>query len=154
MTFERNDGIWISDVHNDRIPQLCARYWDPLLFHSLSTMWWEWNSNPSAPRLSNRVFYDTHRCVTLIRNRRVAVFFQHMPELELTLTKFSASNHWCASISPLLWLYWGPRPFKMKSNYRINILNTLKCMMTHLPPHLHQKRKNVLQVVWLRRGYG
>ena len=75
MTFERNDGIWISDIHKDRITQLCARYWDPLLFHSLSSMWWEWNSNPSAPRLSNRVFYDTHRCVTLIRNRRAAVFF-------------------------------------------------------------------------------
>ena len=26
MTFERNDGIRISDIHRDRIPQLCARY--------------------------------------------------------------------------------------------------------------------------------
>ena len=25
MTFERKDGIWISDTHRDRIPQLCAR---------------------------------------------------------------------------------------------------------------------------------
>ena len=33
MTFERNDGIWISDIHRDRIPQLCARYWDSLLSH-------------------------------------------------------------------------------------------------------------------------
>ena len=28
MAFERNDGIWISDIHRDRISQLCARYWD------------------------------------------------------------------------------------------------------------------------------
>ena len=38
MTFERNDGIWISDNHRDRIPQLCARYWDSCLSHCCSSI--------------------------------------------------------------------------------------------------------------------
>ena len=37
-TFERNDGIWISDIHRDRIPQLCARYWDNFLSHWCSSI--------------------------------------------------------------------------------------------------------------------
>ena len=38
MTFEHNDGIWISDIHRDRIPQLCARYWDSFLSHCCSSI--------------------------------------------------------------------------------------------------------------------
>ena len=38
MTFERNDGIWISDINPDRIPQLCARYWDSCLSHCCSSI--------------------------------------------------------------------------------------------------------------------
>ena len=33
------------------------------------------NSYASAPHLSNRLFYDTHRWVAFIRNRLVAVFY-------------------------------------------------------------------------------
>ena len=36
MTFERNDGIWIFVINRDRIPQLCARYWDSFLPHCCS----------------------------------------------------------------------------------------------------------------------
>ena len=36
MTFEPNDGIWIFDINRDRIPQLCARYWDSFLSHCCS----------------------------------------------------------------------------------------------------------------------
>ena len=38
MTFERNDGIWISDIHRDRIPQLCSRYWDSFLSRCCSSI--------------------------------------------------------------------------------------------------------------------
>ena len=38
MTFERNDGIWISDIDRDRIIQLCARYWDSFLSHCCSSI--------------------------------------------------------------------------------------------------------------------
>ena len=38
MTFERTDGIWISDIHGDRIPQLCARCWDSFLSHCCSSI--------------------------------------------------------------------------------------------------------------------
>ena len=37
MTFERNNGIWISDIHRDRLPQLYAWYWDSFLFHCCSS---------------------------------------------------------------------------------------------------------------------
>ena len=37
MTFERNDGIWIFDIHRVRISQLCARYWDIFLSQSCSS---------------------------------------------------------------------------------------------------------------------
>ena len=37
-TFERNDGIWISDIHRDRIPQLCAPYWDCFLSYCCSSI--------------------------------------------------------------------------------------------------------------------
>ena len=37
MTFERTDGIWTSDIHRDRIPQLCARYWDSFLSQCFSS---------------------------------------------------------------------------------------------------------------------
>ena len=33
VTFERNDGICISDINRDRIPQLCDRYWNNFLSH-------------------------------------------------------------------------------------------------------------------------
>ena len=36
MTFERDDGIWIFDIHQDRIPQLCAWYRDNFLPHGCS----------------------------------------------------------------------------------------------------------------------
>ena len=38
MTFERNTGIWISDIHRDRIPQLSARYSDRFLSHCCSSI--------------------------------------------------------------------------------------------------------------------
>ena len=38
MTFKRNDGIWISDIHRDRIPQLWARYWDSFLSYCCSSI--------------------------------------------------------------------------------------------------------------------
>ena len=39
MTFERNDGIWISDIHRDRIPLLWDRYWDDsFLSHCCSSI--------------------------------------------------------------------------------------------------------------------
>ena len=37
MTFEPNDGIWISDIHRVRIPQLCALYWACLLSQGCSS---------------------------------------------------------------------------------------------------------------------
>ena len=33
MTVERNDGILISDIHHDRIPQFSARYWKKKVFY-------------------------------------------------------------------------------------------------------------------------
>ena len=38
MTFERNDGIWISYIYLDRIPHLCTRYWDSFLSHCCSSI--------------------------------------------------------------------------------------------------------------------
>ena len=38
MTFESYDGIWISNIHRDRIPQLFARYWDRFLSHCYSSI--------------------------------------------------------------------------------------------------------------------
>ena len=32
MIFERYDGIWISDIRQNLIPQLCAWYWDSFFF--------------------------------------------------------------------------------------------------------------------------
>ena len=32
------DGIWISDINRDRIPELCGRYWDSFLSHCCSSI--------------------------------------------------------------------------------------------------------------------
>ena len=46
MTFERNDGIWISEINRDRIPQLCSRYWDSFLSHCCSSIIYMYTAEP------------------------------------------------------------------------------------------------------------
>ena len=62
-------------------------------------MWWEWNSNPSTARHSNRIIYNMHRWVTFIRNRLVAVFYcQHSDP------RSPDSMHHNTDAQPFMWL--------------------------------------------------
>ena len=56
MTFERNDYIWISDIHGDRIPQLCARYRDSFLSHCCSSIIYKCTSEPFLVILCDTLF--------------------------------------------------------------------------------------------------
>ena len=38
VIFERSDGIWISNIHRDWIPQFCARYWDSFWSYRCSSI--------------------------------------------------------------------------------------------------------------------
>ena len=55
-TFERNDGIWISDIHRDRIPQLWARYWDSFFSHCCSSIIYMYTSEPFLVILCDTLF--------------------------------------------------------------------------------------------------
>ena len=56
ITFERNDGIRISDIHRDRIPLLCARYWDIFLSHCCSSIIYMYTSEPFLVILCDTLF--------------------------------------------------------------------------------------------------
>ena len=63
ITFKRCDGIWISDIHRDWIPQLCARHWASFLSHCCSS-----------------IIYNVHQpflvilCDTLFRRSKLIFF--------------------------------------------------------------------------------
>ena len=55
-SFECNDSIWISDIHRDRIPQLCARYWDSFLSHCCYSIIYICTSEPFLVILCDTLF--------------------------------------------------------------------------------------------------
>ena len=65
MSFERNDGIWISHINLDLIPQLGARYWDSILPHSCSSIIYTCSSEP---------FLSVILCDTLFQRSKLIFF--------------------------------------------------------------------------------
>ena len=56
MTIEPNDGTSISDIHRDRIPQICTRYWDIFLSHCCSSIIYICTSEPFLVILCDTLF--------------------------------------------------------------------------------------------------